>query len=62
MLTQEDKGTKDMTCPLNIIYNCDQKFMNTHHGYECHDYFGLLMISFNCSFSRLKWFYSIHLL
>lgn len=39
-------------------YSCAQKFTCIHRGHECHGNFGLLIMSLNCSFSRVK---SIHL-
>lgn len=39
---------------LIFKYSCGQKFTYAHHGHECHDNLGFLMILLNCSFSGVE--------
>lgn len=41
------------------IPSCGQKFTYTYPGHECYGNIGFLMMSSNCSFSRVE-LYSIH--
>lgn len=53
------EGNSAMACNL---YSCGQVYVHSYNRWhECHDSFGYLIISLNCSLSREEIEYSKHL-